>query len=201
MSLSELCKKNGESLHRIFEEFLTGGVPNLRNEMDYETLKADIKEGAENFRSGIFKEYQKDKTSGFITELGDKDIFVFGSNTSGIHGKGAAKLACKWGAKYGKGVGISGRTYAIPTKPANLSKTLSTKAIAKYVKSFTYYATEHPELNFLVTEIGCGLAGLKPEDVAPMFIKSMHLPNVHLPKRFWVAIEKKLKKNLGKIIR
>ena len=201
MSLSELCKKNGETLHKIFEEVLTGGVPNLRNEMDYETLKEDVKEVVENFLEGVFKEYQRDKTSGFITDLEYNDIFVFGSNTSGRHGKGAAKLACRWGARYGKGVGLWGRTYAIPTKPDNLSRTLSTKEIAKYVESFIDYATEHQKLNFLVTEIGCGLAGLKPDDVAPMFIRAIHLPNVHLPKRFWIAIEKKLKRNLGKIAR
>lgn len=128
-----------------------------------------------------------------ITELDYKEIFVFGSNESGRHGKGAAKTALKWGAKYGKAEGISGNTYAIPTKDKAISRTLDLTRIEKYVRAFTKFAQANPDLKFLVTEIGCGLAGLVPKDVAPMFREASKLPNVWLPKRFW----HKLKEDYG----
>lgn len=123
-------------------------------------------------------------SSGNITELKDNEIFVFGSNEGGKHGAGAAHIALKWGAKWGKAEGISGHTYAIPTKTADIRNTLSINRIGKYVKNFIKYASEHPELNFLITEIGCGLAGLTPEQVAPLFEPCINMINVYLPKRF-----------------
>jgi hypothetical protein len=119
-----------------------------------------------------------------ITELGPNQIFVFGSNQRGAHGRGAAKQALTWGAKWGKGSGLWGRTYAIPTKNASITKTLSLDMIGEYVKEFTEFARKNPNLQFLVTEIGCGLAGLKPKEVAPLFAEAYSLENVWLPKRF-----------------
>lgn len=116
-----------------------------------------------------------------ITHLEDGEIFVFGSNEAGIHGAGAAKLALKWGAKMGQGVGLYGQTYAIPTKDHNI-KTLDLVSIADYVADFLDFADLHPELTFLVTQIGCGLAGYTPEDIAPLF--ETYPLNVILPKEF-----------------
>ena len=96
-------------------------------------------------------------------------IFVFGSNTRGFHGAGAAKEAREnWGAKQGVGFGRTGMTFAIPTKDHNIL-TRPIEAIGIDVFVFINYAKDHPELRFLVTKIGCGLAGLSESDIAPMF--------------------------------
>lgn len=120
-----------------------------------------------------------------ITTLQPHQIFVFGSNVSGRHGKGAAKTAMQWGAKWGKGEGLYGKTYAIPTKNAAITRTFTIENIMGYVRKFIAIAEATPQLTFLVTEIGCGLAGLTPKQVAPLFEDAMVLDNVYLPKRFW----------------
>lgn len=117
-----------------------------------------------------------------ITQLGDNEIFVFGSNRAGRHGRGAAKDALKWGARHGVGEGICGKTYGIATKDRNLA-VLSLREIGINVDRFLRCAKEWPGLTFLVTEIGCGLAGYSPKDIAPFFANAT--PNVHLPERFW----------------
>ncbi len=119
-----------------------------------------------------------------ITELDNNQIFVFGSNESGRHGKGAAKTALQWGAIYGNPEGLQGRTYAIPSKDKSI-KTLAIDQIQSYVDTFIGFAKQHPELIFLVTEIGCGLAGLKPKQVAPLFNKAIKVENIWLPLKFW----------------
>jgi len=120
-----------------------------------------------------------------ITELADHEVFVFGSNRSGRHGRGAAKTALKWGARMGVGEGHEGQTYGISTKDANI-QTLSLREIQINVDRFIRYAEKHPELTFLVTEVGCGLAGFKPKDIAPMFKNPP--ANVALPKSFWEVL-------------
>lgn len=106
-------------------------------------------------------------------------IFVFGSNLDGRHGKGAALCARNnHGAIYGQGVGLQGNSYAIPTKDKYL-KTLSLDKIKPYVDDFLKFASEHPELEFEVTKIGCGLAGYKEIDISPMFESAPR--NCHLP--------------------
>ena len=96
-------------------------------------------------------------------------IFVFGSNLAGIHGAGSARAAYeKWGAQYGIGVGLQGHSYAIPTKNHRL-KSLPLHTIQEYVMQFISFAKHHPELEFEVVKIGCGLAGFKEEEIAPMF--------------------------------
>jgi hypothetical protein len=99
-------------------------------------------------------------------------IFVFGSNEAGYHGAGAAKYAF-WhhGAKMHQGTGLAGNSYAIPTKD-KMIKTLPLKEIKQYVDSFIDYATVYNEESFQVTRIGCGLAGYKDEDIAPLFLGS-----------------------------
>lgn len=97
-------------------------------------------------------------------------IFVFGSNLAGRHGAGAAKHAYLYkGAKHGMGIGHHGNSYAIPTKDTRI-QTLPLKVIKSYVDVFVYYAQTHPELEFKVTRIGCGLAGYTDEQIAPMFM-------------------------------
>ena len=129
-------------------------------------------------------------TPGWIKSLLPNQIFVFGSNEAGLHGGGAARLAiAKWGAVYGKAEGLQGQTYAIPTKNGDISKTLSIQVIKVYVDRFIAFARQHPELDFLVTEIGCGLAGLTPGQVAPLFRKAIHLKNVSLPLSFLASLK------------
>lgn len=106
-------------------------------------------------------------------------IFVFGSNLAGRHGAGAALYAAKnHGAKYGVGVGRTGNSYAIPTKDSSI-RTLPLDSIQPYVTEFLEYASNHPELEFQVTKIGCGLAGYTEADIAPMFTGAPS--NCHLP--------------------
>lgn len=106
---------------------------------------------------------------GYSEEIQPTEIFVFGSNLAGIHGKGAALCAVKeHGAKRGQGEGPQGRSYAIPTKDHRIS-TLPLSEIKKGIRSFLIYAEKNPDLKFNVTRIGCGLAGYRDEDIAPMF--------------------------------
>lgn len=117
-----------------------------------------------------------------ITELEPHQVFVFGSNLSGRHGKGAARTALvKFGAEYGIGVGPTGQCYALPTKDESL-QTMPLSKIGECVANFLDYAARNPDKEFLVTEVGCGLAGLRPHVVAPMFKE--RTSNVALPLSF-----------------
>lgn len=123
---------------------------------------------------------EKRTTPSYIEELQPNEIFVFGSNLSGQHGGGAALLAYrKWGAVWGQGVGLQGQTYGIPTMQGGV------ETIAPYVDEFIRFAQEHPKLIFLVTEIGCGIAGFRPKEIAPLFKEAVKVENIHLPQRFW----------------
>ena len=125
-----------------------------------------------------------------ITKLNPNEIFVFGSNLSGRHGKGAAKQALTWGAIWGQGAGLQGRTYGIPSKNASITRTLSVKEIKTFVDDFIQFAKDNQNLIFLVTEIGCGLANLTPKEIAPLFKEAIDIENIHLPKRFWHKLKK-----------
>lgn len=106
-----------------------------------------------------------------------KMVFVFGSNEAGVHGAGAANSAYeKYGARWGKSYGHYGDSFAIPTKDQYI-ETLPIERIKQYVEGFLAYARGHKDLKFKVTQIGCGLAGLKAEDIAPMFKECS--PNVY----------------------
>lgn len=114
-----------------------------------------------------------------IEELGEREIFVFGSNKQGMHGGGAAWVAHKkFDAEWGVGEGLTGRTYALPTMEGAAS-------MKKAVEQFTDCARRHPELTFLVTAVGCGIAGYTPQEVAPLFRAAAGLENVYLPEMFW----------------
>ena len=115
-----------------------------------------------------------------ITNLRPGEIFVFGSNLAGMHGGGAARIAVdRFGAIMGQGVGLQGQCYAIPTMQGGVN------TIQPYVDEFIRFAKSHPEMTFLVTRIGCGIAGFRPEQIAPLFAAAVNLPNVHLPHDFW----------------
>lgn len=126
----------------------------------------------------------KDIMDQTITELAPNEIFVFGSNYAGRHGKGAALTALrKFGAKNGQGTGLMGQCYGIPTKDRNLN-VLPLMSIKTQIAKFLLFALEHPELHFIVTPIGCGLAGYKPKDIAPLFYFYKMPLNVKLPEVF-----------------
>lgn len=139
-------------------------------------------------RDFIFRDMDKKKkgrvTPEWIDDLQENQVFVFGSNLAGMHGGGAARVArLRFGAVMGKGVGMQGRSYAIPTMQGG------TETIRPYVNDFIAYAKEHPELTFLVTPIGCGIAGFEPEDIAPLFELASNVENIWLPKSFWEVLE------------
>ena len=118
-------------------------------------------------------------TPDYITELKENEIFVFGSNLQGLHGGGAARLAYeKFGAIWGQGVGLQGQSYGIPTMHGGVD------AIKPYVDEFIEFAKSHPELTFFVTRIGCGIAGFRDEEIAPLFKECIEIDNVILPRSF-----------------
>lgn len=134
-------------------------------------------------------------TPEMITELKLGEVFVFGSNLSGIHGKGAAKLAQeKFGARYRIGWGLSGRSYAIPTRgvwmPSKRTfKPMALEEIGEHVWDFLTFAREHPDLKFLVTKIGCGYAGFNEQEMGKLFSLFGEIPdNVSLPASFWRVV-------------
>jgi hypothetical protein len=102
----------------------------------------------------------------------EKIIFVFGSNIVGRHGKGAALVAkLRYGAIQGRGEGLQGDSYGIPTKDERI-KTLDLISVYGHVQKFISFAINHPDMKFHVTRIGCGLAGYKDSDIAPLFLNS-----------------------------
>ena len=114
-----------------------------------------------------------------IIALKPNEIFVFGSNLRGYHAGGAARTALlKFGAVMGNGDGIQGQSYAIPTMQGGV------ETIKPYVDKFIAFAADHPEKDFLVTRIGCGIAGFTPNDIAPLFKEAVHMHNVWLPADF-----------------
>ena len=119
---------------------------------------------------------QKRTTPEFITSLEPNEIFVFGSNLKGMHGGGAAYIAYrKFGAIMGQGVGLQGQSYAIPTMQGGV------ETIRPYVDEFIGFAKQHPELTFLVTRIGCGIAGFTDDEISPLFKKAHDVENIVLP--------------------
>lgn len=125
-------------------------------------------------------------TSENIDTLKPNEVFVFGSNLAGHHGGGAARVALnKFGAIMGQGVGLQGQSYAIPTMQGGVD------TIKPYVDEFIAFAKAHPELKFYVTRIGCGIAGFKDEEIAPLFQNAFGEDNIILPKSFAELLEPK----------
>lgn len=128
--------------------------------------------------------YSIQYTPEIITNLKPEQIFVYGSNTAGIHGAGAARQALKWGARMGQD-GFNGQTYGISTKGDNII-TLPLNEIHKNVKKFLKFANQNKQFEFLVTKVGMGLAGLTIRDIGPMFFFALDYSysNVIMPREF-----------------
>ena len=115
-----------------------------------------------------------------IDTLEKDEIFVFGSNLAGHHMGGAARVAnMKFGAEWGVGVGLTGQSYAIPTMQGGV------ETIRPYVDEFIEFANQHQNMKFLVTRIGCGIAGFNDEEIAPLFRKAVSVSNIYLPQKFY----------------
>jgi len=130
-----------------------------------------------------------------ITALKENEVFVFGSNTKGHHNGGAARAAVlKFGAIYGQAEGFQGRSYAIPTVNLNMTGAfqLELATINNHVDFFIRYVRQFTGVPaiFLVTEIGCGIAGFSTEQIAPLFKETVEINNIHLPKSFWRVLNK-----------
>ena len=123
--------------------------------------------------------YNREYTPEWISELKENEIFVFGSNLAGAHGGGAARLAYnRFGAIWGQGVGLQGQSYAIPTMQGGV------ETIKPYVDEFIEFARQHHEYKFFVTQIGCGIAGFRVKEIAPLFADAIEVENVILPQTF-----------------
>ena len=129
--------------------------------------------------------YNREFTPDRITELKPKEIFVFGSNLAGAHGGGAAWLAYnRFGAIWGQGTGLQGQSYGIPTMQGGV------ETIRPYVDEFISFAKTRPDLKFYVTQIGCGIAGFRVGEIAPLFQTAVDVENIILPQAFVEVIER-----------
>ena len=185
MSASAVTQRYNKMMHDVvvpyFKRYFVAN--------DYEQAicrMADLAE-APCYASAIYKEgidmeeIKKNRvTPEWIDTLAENEVFVFGSNLAGMHGGGAARVAwLRFGAKMGQGVGMQGQSYAIPTMQGGV------ETIRPYVDEFIGFAKDHPEKRFLVTPIGCGIAGFEPEDIAPLFEGALDVENICLPESFW----------------
>ena len=134
---------------------------------------------------------EKIRVTPWVKDLGRGEIFVFGSNTRGMHIGGAARLAFdKFGAIWGEAEGLQGQSYAIPTVDYEEKEPVGYYSLRDYVNTFTEFARKNPGYLFYVTEIGCGIAGGDPMNIGKAFYHASKLGNVYLPESFWTAIEK-----------
>ena len=139
--------------------------------------------------------YNREFTPERISELKENEIFVFGSNLRGMHGGGAACVAYrKFGAVMGQGVGMLGQSYAIPTMHGGVD------VIKPYVDEFVRFAQTRTDLKFYVTQIGCGIAGFRVEEIAPLFQAAIEVENIILPKTFVGVLESDDKYNLERFV-
>lgn len=135
-------------------------------------------------KSSTDMDREKRTTPALIKSLAPNEVFVFGSNLAGMHGGGAARAArLYFGAVMGQGVGMQGQSYAIPTMQGGV------ETIQPYVDEFISYAKAHADQQFLVTPIGCGIAGFTPEDIAPLFRAAVEVENISLPESFWRQLD------------
>ncbi|TQR69607.1 hypothetical protein E2K73_04760 [Acinetobacter sp. RF15A] len=133
-----------------------------------------------------------------VKSLPENTVFVFGSNMAGQHGGGAARTALEhFGAVMGVGRGWSGQSYAIPTMNEHLQQ-MPLSQIQHYIDDFKLYTKNHPKIKYFITSIGCGIAGYKVEEIAPMFKGISH--NVILPQSFRPFVEKPLPKVTAKFL-
>lgn len=163
----------------IFDSFKSKNKRQIENNASSEYI-------SENHMSGVgdhplYAKYTPDR----ISTLGRRDIFVFGSNLAGHHGGGAARVAFnRFGAVWGQGEGLQGNSYAIPTMQGGI------ETIKPYVDRFIEFAKYEKALTFYVTKIGCGIAGFKLSEIAPLFKDALVVSNIRLPKEFVELIGK-----------
>lgn len=169
-------KNPSEIVARVFHTLLQN--------YDFETVEFALDTCGDVSNSLFRMKKEKDSnkrlyTPDDISELKPNEIFVFGSNLQGHHMGGSAKVAMnKFGAIFGQGVGLQGNSYAIPTMQGG------TDTIKLYVDQFIDFAKTHSELIFYVTKIGCGTAGFKEEEIAPLFSEALQVDNIALPQNF-----------------
>lgn len=192
--MAKRCKTES-SLNKFLDNYIVkGGVFNqadlpflkYQNKQEFVTawklqltkVKDEEEEKKIAFRNSICNRIAPD----IIDHLAPNEIFVFGSNAQGLHYGGAARAAVNhFGAIIGHGHGIQGRSYAIDTMSGLNNMKVD-------IDAFVEYAKEHPELRFMVTLIGCGIAGFKPSQVAPFFSECVGVNNICLPSLFWEII-------------
>ena len=158
------------SYYRKMGEIYSSGVALSKEEM----LKQKM---------GFAESYYENRiTPDRITSLQPNEVFVFGSNAQGNHGGGAAAFAMRnFGAVWGQGEGMQGQSYAIPTMEG-------IDSLQAAVWRFIDYADSHPDKRFLVTRVGCGIAGYHVDEIAPLFKPCIKLENVSLPADFWKVL-------------
>lgn len=111
----------------------------------------------------------------------ERMVFVFGSNLAGNHGKGAALFAkTRRGAIHGNPKGLQGQSYAVPTRDRQI-KTLPLSHVRANINEFLEFAADNQQHDFMITRLGCGLAGFRDADIIPIFEPALELPNTHLP--------------------
>ena len=161
------------------------GIPNHLRRRAVSYLPAEMRHTVAEFEQKYQQQEADDRriTPHHIRQLAPGEVFVFGSNAQGYHGGGAARTAMdKFGAVWGQGEGLQGSSYAIPTMEGR-----SRMAVA--IGRFIDFASAHPDLHFLVTPIGCGIAGYRFVDVAPLVRPATALSNVSLPAEFWDVLQ------------
>jgi hypothetical protein len=172
-------KRERKSRQRLYDRMDTAfccAAPSASAEERVGAMREVLKTN-KNYRE--MDEFKHRMTPDYIDRLKKGQIFVFGSNAAGHHGGGAAYVAMqKFGAIYGQGDGLQGQSYAISTMEG-------LDAMEENVRRFITFAKVHPELTFLVTRIGCGIAGYSVQEVAPLFTGAIDVENVWLPKEFW----------------
>ena len=182
---------------KVLETFYEGGrcrrtLSKLKDETQEQTDEQyDTSEAKRIYNENARPAYTPNR----ISVLKPDEVFVFGSNLNGYHGGGAARAAMnKFGAEWGKGVGLQGQSYAIPTMQGGV------ETIQPYVDDFIAFAKRHEELFFYVTRIGCGIAGFKDEDIAPLFAAAQYVENICLPKSFAEIVKPSFPKEMRQMM-
>lgn len=177
--MEEAWRKERKAKHRMYsrmEDAICDCAPCAAPEARIDAMR-DVLRNNNNYQE--IGEFSHRITPDMIDRLKKGQIFVFGSNSMGHHAGGAARTAVlKFGAVMGQGEGLQGQSYAIPTMDG-------LDALKEHVRTFIAFAKGHPELTFLVTRVGCGIAGYKDSDVAPFFVGAVDVENIWLPQEFW----------------
>lgn len=180
--MREAWEKERKARHRMYSRIENISYACCESAAPVEKAQSIRNMLKENVNYRNISEFKQRTTPDRIDHLSPNQIFVFGSNSKGIHDGGAAYLALnKFGAVPGQGSGLQGNSYAIPTMDGM-------RALSIHVRDFIRFANQHPELTFLVTRIGCGTAGLTPAQVAPLFAGAVDMENIWLPADFWQEI-------------